>query len=90
MKEYNDLFEKFSKLGVNDKRDALSEEVMKITYLMRTILNKYGQDIIDEPYNYSKIKDEAMEEGKFLDLEYKDLYNIKTELMLLISMLDRE
>ena len=42
MKEYNDLFEKFSKLGVNDKIDALSEEVMKITYLMRTILNKYG------------------------------------------------
>lgn len=90
MNEYKDLFEKFSKLGINEKRDAFSEEIMKISYILKNYLNKYNQDIIEEPYNYSKVKDENLTETDFLNLEYKDLYYIKSELMLLMSLIDKK
>ena len=69
MNEYKDLFEKFSKLGINEKRDAFSEEIMKISYILKNYLNKYNQDIIEEPYNYSKVKDENLTETDFFILE---------------------
>jgi len=90
MNEYKNLFEKFSKLGINEKRDAFSEEIIKISYILRNYLNKYNQDIIEEPYNYSKVNDEDLSETDFLDLEYKDLYYIKSELMLLMSLIDKK
>jgi len=90
MNEYKNLFEKFSKLGINEKRDAFSEEIIKISYILRNYLNKYNQDIIEEPYNYSKVNDEDLSETDFLDLEYKDLYYIKSELMLLMSLIDNK
>ena len=51
MKEYEELFNNFSKLGVDEKRDAFNEELVKVAYLIKNYLNKYNQDIMDEPYN---------------------------------------
>lgn len=90
MDEYKNLFEKYSKLGINEKRDAFSEEVMKISYILKDYLNKYNQNILEEPYNYSKYNDKNLTESAFLDLEYKDIYYIKNELMLLISLIDNK
>lgn len=90
MDEYKNLFEKYSKLGINEKRDAFSEEIMKISYILKDYLNNYNQNILEEPYNYSKYNDKNMTESSFLDLEYKDIYYIKTELMLLISLIDKK
>ena len=89
MNEYKNLFDKYSKLGINEKRNALSEEIMKISYILKDYLNKFNQDIIEEPYNYSKFDDKNITESDFLDLEYKDIYYIKNELMLLISLIDK-
>lgn len=90
MDEYKNLFEKYSKLGINEKRDAFSEEIMKISYILKDYLNKYNQNILEEPYNYSKYNDKNLTESAFLDLEYKDIYYIKNELMLLISLIDNK
>lgn len=90
MDEYKNLFEKYSKLGINEKRDAFSEEIMKISYILKDYLNKYNQNILEESYNYSKYNDKNLTESAFLDLEYKDIYYIKNELMLLISLIDNK
>lgn len=54
MKEYEKLFDNYSKLGLDAKRDFLNEELIKISYIIKEKLNQYGHDIIEEPYNYKK------------------------------------
>ena len=60
MKEYEELFNNFSKLGVDEKRDVFNEELVKVAYLIKNYLNKYNQDIMDEPYNYKKGIDKVL------------------------------
>ena len=85
MKEYEELFNNFSKLGVDEKRDVFNEELVKVAYLIKNYLNKYNQDIMDEPYNYKKGIDKVLTESELLDLNYKNIYYIKSELLILMS-----
>ena len=39
MKEYEELFNNFSKLGVDEKRDVFNEELVKVAYLIKNYLN---------------------------------------------------
>ena len=88
MKEYEELFINFSKLGLNEKRDAFNEELVKVAYILKNYLNKYNQDILDEPYNYKKELDKEMTESEFLNLNYKNIYYIKSELLILMSLIN--
>lgn len=90
MKEYKELFNNFSKLGVDEKRDAFNEELVKVAYLIKNYLNKYNQNIIDEPYNYKKGIDKVLTESELLDLNYKNIYCIKSELLILMSLIDKK
>ena len=90
MKEYKELFDNFSKLGVDEKRDAFNEELVKVAYLIKNYLNKYNQNIIDEPYNYKKGIDKVLTESELLDLNYKNIYYIKSELLILMSLIDKK
>lgn len=88
MKEYEELFNNFSKLGVDEKRDVFNEELVKVAYLIKNYLNKYNQDIMDEPYNYKKGIDKVLTESELLDLNYKNIYYIKSELLILMSIIE--
>lgn len=88
MKEYEELFNNFSKLGVDEKRDLFNEELVKVAYLIKNYLNKYNQDIMDEPYNYKKGIDKVLTESELLDLNYKNIYYIKSELLILMSLIE--
>lgn len=88
MKEYEELFINFSKLGLDEKRDAFNEELVKVAYILKNYLNKYNQDILDEPYNYKKELDKEMTESELLDLNYKNIYYIKSELLILMSLIN--
>ncbi len=88
MKEYEELFNNFSKLGVDEKRDVFNEELVKVAYLIKNYLNKYNQDIMDEPYNYKKGIDKVLTESELLDLNYKNIYYIKSELLILMSLIE--
>ena len=88
MKEYEELFNNFSKLGVDEKRDVFNEELVKFAYLIKNYLNKYNQDIMDEPYNYKKGIDKVLTESELLDLNYKNIYYIKSELLILMSLIE--
>ena len=88
MKEYKKLFNDFSKLGVDEKRDVFNEELVKVAYLIKNYLNKYNQEIMDEPYNYKKGIDKVLTESELLDLNYKNIYYIKSELLILVSLIE--
>ena len=88
MKDYEELFNNFSKLGVDEKRDIFNEELVKVAYLIKNYLNKYNQDIMDEPYNYKKGIDKVLTESELLDLNYKNVYYIKSELLILMSLIE--
>lgn len=88
MKEYEELFNNFSKLGVDEKRDVFNEELVKIAYIIKNYLNKYNQDIMDDPYNYKKGIDKVLTESELLDLNYKNIYYIKSELLILMSLIE--
>ena len=88
MKEYEELFNNFSKLGVDEKRDAFNEELVKVAYLIKNYLNKYNKDIMYELYNYKKGIDKVLTESELLDLNYKNIYYIKSELLILMSLIE--
>lgn len=89
MKEYEELFEAFAKLGINDKRNAVSDEIMKISYLLNEYLRKYDSSIFEEPFNYDSNQHQNFTESEFLDFTYKDIYYIKNEIMILMNLINK-
>lgn len=88
MKEYEELFANYNKLGIDEKRDEINAEIIKLAYIIKNYLNKFNHDIIDEPYDYQKGIDKNLSEAEFLNLNYRNIYYIKTELMLLMSLIE--
>lgn len=88
MKEYEELFENYSKLGLDEKRSAFNEELVKVAYIIKKYLNKYNEDLIEEPYKYKRGIDKSLTESEILNLNFKDIYYIKSELLILVSLLD--
>lgn len=89
MNEYDELFKNFSKLGVNDKRNVLNEEIMKISYIITQYLGKYNQQSALQPYNYNKKIDQNLTEAQMLDICFKDIYYIKSNLLLLMGLIEK-
>ena len=80
MVEYEELFKNFSKLGLDQKRNKYSEEMVKVALLLKSFLNQRNLDLIDMPYNYKSIEDKKMAESDLLNINFRDLYILKIEL----------
>lgn len=90
MIEYEELYQSFLKLGLDDKRDAFNAEILKVAFLIKDYLKKYNQEVDVEYYNYQKGIDKKMLESELLDKNFKNIYQIKTQLLLLLSFIDSE
>lgn len=90
MTEYEELFQKFSKLGLDKKRNAFNEEILKVALLTKEYLKKYNQELGLEFYNYQEGIDSKMTESELLDENYKNIYYIKMQLLLLLNLIDSE
>jgi len=78
--------EVYDKLSVNDKRDQLSNELMFIAEVIKGIRESIGTDIYPfEVKNYDSVSDIYMTEDDFLTFVFEDVYNIKTELVNILS-----
>lgn len=88
MEEYNKLFNEYSKLGLDDKRNIYSEEIIKISLLLKEHLKLFNLDLINEPYNYKKDIDKRMTESELLNRNYEDIYILKMELLLLLNKIN--
>ena len=86
---YNKLFECFSEMDIDGKRNVVSEEIIRISYILKTCLNKYNENLIDEPYNYRQGIDKELDESEMLNKYFKDLFYIKKELLNLLELIDK-
>lgn len=87
--EFDNLFNEFKKLGLDAKRNAYSEEIIKLALLLKAHLNKINLDLIDIPYNYRSLIDKDMKETDLLDINFKDIYILKVELLLLLNYYEK-
>ena len=88
IKIYEEMFQEYNKLGLDKKRDVFNEELINITYIINTCLSKYNCETIKEPYNYKEGIDKRMSESELLDLNFKNVYNIKSGLLILLGLID--
>ena len=82
------IFKNFSKLGLDEKRNKYSEEMIKVALLLKSFLNQRQLELIDAPYNYKSGEDKKMTESDLLNINFRDLYILKTELLMLINYIN--
>ncbi len=82
----NELYEKFNKIGLNDKRNEFNQEIIKIFELVNMITKAKGyQNDIAKIINYDSIRDESMGEDEYLFYQYQNLINIRKTIINYIS-----
>ena len=82
----NELYEKFNKLGLNDKRNEFNQEMIKILELINHITKTkgYENDMV-KTINYDIIKDKSMSEDEYLFYQYQNLINIRKTIINYLS-----
>lgn len=89
-KEYEELFKNFSKLGLDEKRNKYSEEMIKVALLLKSFLNQRNLELLDIPYNYKSGEDKKLTEADLLNINFRDLYILKTELLMLFNYINED
>ena len=90
MTEYEELFKNFSKLGLDEKRNKYSEEMIKVALLLKSFLNQRNLELMDMPYNYKSGEDKKLTEADLLNINFRDLYILKTELLMLYKYINED
>ena len=90
MTEYEELFKNFSKLGLYEKRNKYSEEMIKVALLLKSFLNQRNLELMDMPYNYKSGEDKKLTEADLLNINFRDLYILKTELLMLFNYINED
>ena len=90
MTEYEELFKNFSKLGLDEKRNKYSEEMIKVVLLLKSFLNQRNLELMDMPYNYKSGEDKKLTEADLLNINFRDLYILKTELLMLFNYINED
>ena len=90
MTEYEELFKNFSKLGLDEKRNKYSEEMIKVALLLKSFLNQRNLELINMPYNYKSGEDKKLTEADLLNINFRDLYILKTELLMLFNYINED
>ena len=82
----NELYEKFNKLGLNDKRNEFNQEIIKIFELVNEITIAKGfQNEKTNIINYNIVKDQSISEDQYLFYQYQNLINIRKTIINYIS-----
>ena len=75
-------------MGLDAKRNAYSEEIIKISLILKSYLKKFNIESTGDVYNYISKKDQKLSESDLLDINFKDIYIIKEQLLTLLSIYD--
>jgi len=76
----------YDNLDLDDKRDKLSNELLVMEELLKTIENKYG--LVPSFKIKSYESDSIMSEDEFLSLIYEDIFEIQKQLILIIDKIN--
>lgn len=77
----------YNSLDIDDKKNKLSDELLVIERLLKTIENKYGIVPDFEIKNYES--GSTMSEEEFLEFIYEDIFEIQKQLILIIDKINR-
>ena len=81
-----ELYEKFKKIGLNDKRNEFNQEMIKILEIINQITKVKGyENDMTKIINYDIIKDQTMSEDEYLYYQYQNLINIRKSIINYIS-----
>lgn len=61
-----------------------------MSLLIKTFLNQNNLELIDMPYNYKSDIDKNMKETDLLNINFRDLYILKTELLMMINCINQD
>lgn len=64
--------------------------MIKIALLIKSFLNQNNLELIDMPYNYKSDIDKNMKETDLLNINFRDLYILKTELLMIINCINQD
>lgn len=64
--------------------------MIKIALLIKSFLNQNNLELIDMPYNYKSDIDKNMKETDLLNINFRDLYILKTELLMMINCINQD
>ena len=64
--------------------------MIKIALLIKSFLNQNNLELIDMPYNYKSDIDKNMKETDLLNINFRDLYILKTELLMMINYINQD
>lgn len=64
--------------------------MIKMSLLIKTFLNQNNLELIDMPYNYKSDIDKNMKETDLLNINFRDLYILKTELLMMINCINQD
>lgn len=81
-----ELYEKFKKIGLNDKRNEFNQEMIKIFTLINQITEIKGFESENEKLiNYNIKEDKSISEDEYLFYQYQNLINIRKAIINYIS-----
>lgn len=73
-----ELYEKFVKVGLNDKRNIFNQEMAKIYELLNQVTNAMGYEKdVTRIINYDVTSDSKISEDEYLFYQYQNLINIR-------------
>lgn len=61
-----------------------------MSLLIKTFLNQNNLELIDMPYNYKSDIDKNMKETDLLNINFRDLYILKNELLMIINCINQD
>ena len=81
-----DLKNSFSSLNTLEKRNQISNELLFIASLIKMKEDQLRLPSVLDVKNYDVNKQSRLTENELLDCLYEDIYNIKRELITLLSV----
>ncbi len=81
------LIELYDELDKNDKRNELSSLIGKINNIINELLKLENASNIFEVKNYDTNNQGNMKEEEILSFIYEDVYSLKNNLLLLLSLM---
>lgn len=78
----------FKNLNIHEKRNQISNEIIIISELIKTIETKFNYSSSLNPKNYNINKNSNMSESEMLLFLYEDIYNIEKELLTLLNIIN--
>lgn len=86
-KEIEKLISLYNELDTNNKRNELSNLINKINNLINEMLKIEQAENLFQVKNYNLNSNESMKEDEILSFIYEDIYSLKNNLLLLLTMI---